>query len=166
MTDIIFDIETTGLFDSLYERILCVCAHNTTTGETKCFIDEDETKIIDEFFSYLSSLKDPTLFGFNSESFDIPFMVRRAVVYKKRVPKFRSVDLRKKVNGFFFSYNNQMKGSLRDWAEVFNMPVSTNPGSEMFKLYKEKRFGEIKEHCLEDIKVTTKLYEHVKFCGL
>lgn len=166
MTNIIFDTETTGLFDSLFERVLCVCVHNADTGEVKSFVDEDESKILDEFFSYLSSLENPVLFGYNSDAFDLPFIVRRAVVYKKRIPKFRSVDLRKKVNGFTYSYNNRMKGSLRDWAAVFKIPVATDGGAEMFRLFREKKFGEIRDHCLEDIKITTKLYEHANACGI
>lgn len=166
MVNIVFDIETTGLFDNLFERIICICTHNIETGELKSFVGDDEKKILDEFFTYLSSLEDPILFGYNSESFDLPFIVRRAVVYKKRIPKFRSVDLRKKVNGFSYSYNNRMKGTLHDWAGVLNIPVTTIPGSEMFKLYRDKNFDEIKNHCLEDIKITTKLYEHAAECGI
>ena len=166
MVNIIFDIETTGLFDSLFERVLSICTHNTDNGEIKTFTGEDEQKILTDFFSYLSSLEDPILFGFNSESFDLPFIVRRAVVYKKRIPNFGSVDLRKKANGYAYSRNASTKGTLRDWANVFNIPIQTDAGSEMFKLYKDKRFGEIERHCLEDIKVTTKLYEHIKETGI
>lgn len=166
VTRIIFDIETTGLLDNLFERIICISTYNTSTNETKSFYGPDEKQILEEFFAYLSSLKDPVLVGYNSESFDLPFVVRRAVVSKKRIPKFGSVDLRKVVNGFFYSYNRMEKGKLRDWAQALDIPITTDGGSEMFKLYAEGRFEEVKNHCLEDIEVTKKLFEHAEFCGL
>jgi hypothetical protein len=93
-------------------------------------------------------------------------VVRRAVVHKKRIPWFTSTDLRKVANGFKYSWNRQEKGRLRDWANILGMQVDTSPGSEMFKLYSEKKFAEIERHCIEDIEITKKLYEHVEATGL
>jgi 3'-5' exonuclease len=164
--DIIFDVETTGLMDNLFERLICICVHNVDKNEDKVFVGEDEQKILTDFFSYLNSQDSPRLIGYNTSGFDIPFVIRRAVIYKKKVPTFNHADLRLLANGFFYSYNKMEKGRLRDWAHVLGIPVQTDGGSEMFRLYSEKKFEEIKNHCLEDIKITTKLYEHVKAAGL
>ena len=166
MTNILFDIETTGLIEDLLERIVCICAYNINTNLTKCFSGEDEAKILSDFFVYISSCESPNLIGYNIDSFDLPFVVRRAVVHKQKIPWFNTVDLRKVANGFKFSYNRNERGKLRDWALVLGMNVGTPAGSEMFKLYHEKRFKEIEAHCIEDIEITKKLYEHVEACGL
>lgn len=166
MTRLIFDLETTGLIDNLMERILCICVYNVEANESKTFVGDDEGKILQDFFDYVSSLDTPNLIGYNVDSFDLPFMVRRAVVHKKKIPWFTNTDLRKVANGFRFSYNRNEKGKLRDWAAILGMKVDTLPGSEMFKLYHEKKFNEIEKHCQEDIEITKKLYEHVEACGL
>lgn len=166
MVKILFDIETTGLIENLIERIICICAYNVDTKETKSFCGEDEAKILEEFLAYIAACNSPHLIGYNIDSFDLPFMVRRAVVHKKRVPSFYNTDLRKVANGFKYSYNKHEKGRLRDWAMILGMQVDTLPGSEMFKLYSEKKFDEVEKHCLEDIEITKKLYEHVDACGL
>lgn len=166
MTRIVWDAETTGLIDNLIERIICICAHNLETNETKCFSGEDEAKILSDFFSYISSCDSPNLIGYNSDSFDLPFLIRRAVVYKKRIPWFSTMDLRKIANGFKYSYNRNEKGKLRDWAVILGINVGTAPGSEMFKLYSEKKFAEIEQHCLEDIHITKELFLRCKECGL
>lgn len=162
----IFDLESTGLLDNLFERILCICVYNVDTKETKCFTGKDEQLILIDFFNDLKLYDDITLIGFNSESFDLPFIIRRAVVHGLYIPTFRSKDLRKIVNGFNFSYNRNEKGKLRDWATVLGIPITTENGSEMFELYKKEEFGKIRDHCIEDLKVTNALYERVDKCGL
>ena len=170
MARLIFDVETSGLIENLMERIICICVYNLETKETKCFSGEDEAKIIEDFFAYIKSCdqyNNPVqLIGYNSDSFDLPFLIRRAVIYKKRVPYFVTADLRKLANGFRYSYNRNEKGKLRDWAVVLGIPIKTESGAEMFKYYYEKRFDEVEKHCLEDLEVTKKLFEHVDACGL
>lgn len=166
MTRLIWDTETTGLIENLIERIICICCYNTDNNEVKSFCGEDEKKIIEDFFEYVKSLNSPHLIGYNCDSFDLPFVVRRAVVHKIRIPVFSTTDLRKVANGFKYSYNKHEKGRLRDWAMILGMKVDTLPGSEMFKLFSEKKFDEVEKHCLEDIEITKKLYEHVEACGL
>ena len=80
-------------------------------------------------------------------------------------PKF--IELLNKFNNVVrYSYNRNEKGKLRDWAVVLGIPIKTESGAEMFKYYYEKRFDEVEKHCLEDLEVTKKLFEHVDACGL
>ena len=171
MVNLIFDIETTDLMGNLMERIICICVHNLANKETKSFSGEDEGKILEDFFNYIKSCdkglsEPPRLIGFNSDSFDLPFIIRRAIVHKKKVPYFLNWDLRKIANGFKYSYNRNEHGKLRDWAVVLGVSINTSPGSEMFKYYYEKRFDLVEKHCLEDVEVTKKLFEHLQACGL
>lgn len=166
MTRIIFDVESTNLIDNLIERIICICCYNVDAQEMKSFSGEDEGKILSDFFGYVSSCKSPYLIGYNSDSFDLPFLVRKAIIRKIKVPHFNTLDLRKVANGFKYSYNRNEKGKLRDWAVALDIPVKTNCGADMFKLYTEKKFDEIEEHCKEDVLITKELYERARACEL
>lgn len=163
---IIVDLESTGLIADLTERIVCICAYDLQTNQTVAFIDQDEKKVLKGFFDYLSRYEDITMIGFNTDSFDLPFIIRRSLVNCLKIPNFRSMDLRKIVNGFTFSYNRNEKGRLRDWAAVLNLPVETTDGEMMVQFFNEGKFDEIKNHCLEDIKITKTLYDRAKVCGL
>jgi uncharacterized protein YprB with RNaseH-like and TPR domain len=169
MTKIIFDIESTGLIENLFERIICIGIYNLDAEEKKVFQGEEET-ILQDFFNYVNSCnklnEPPILIGFNSDSFDLPFIIRRAVIYKKKVPYFINLDLRKIINGFKYSYNRMEKGRLKDWAKALGIPVETSPGSETFRLYCEGKLDLIAQHCLEDVRITKKIYEHADSCGL
>jgi len=167
MTKVLFDLETTGLIENLMERIICISCQDCDTGKVLSFCGADERKVITEFYDYLSKLDNPILIGYNSDSFDMPFLIRRSVVYGIKVPYInRTVDLRKLANGFKYSYNRNERGKLRDWAAVWGMPVETESGCEMFKLYTEGKFDEVQKHCEEDLKLTFKLLEHVASAGL
>lgn len=158
-----WDLESSGLLDNLFERIICICVQNLDTKEIHTFCGKDEKKILEDFYKLVDS---SCLYGYNNQSFDDVFVTRRAVVLGVKVTNYTSIDLRKIVNGFKYSYNRYEKGSLRDWAVALGEKVETHNGSEMFKLWKEGETEKIKAHCLEDIKITRKLYERCKECGL
>lgn len=163
--DLVFDIETTGL-EMNTDRIICICVHNIQAKEKKTFMNLDERIILEEFWGYLRKFEAVRLIGFHSEGFDIPFLIRRSLVRKVRVAFFQSIDLRKVANGFFFSYNAYQKGDLKFWADVFGIPVKTNGGDMMLKLFVDKQFKEIEEHCLEDVNITHQLFLRCKECGM
>lgn len=164
MIDAIFDCETTGL-DMNKDRIICICVNNVEMKEKKTFMGEEKT-ILEDFWGYVRKFECVRLIGFCSESFDIPFLIRRSLMHAVRIAKFQSIDLRKISNGFFYSYSKFQKGDLEFWAGVFNIPIRTDGGEMMLKLFVERKFKEIEEHCLEDINITSHLYERCKHCNL
>jgi len=133
--DIVFDIETTGL-EPFKDRILCISIMDTQTLEIKSFVGEDEKKLLEDFFK---EVKDVTKFiGYNSQSFDAPFILQRCLFYGIPLTKTflhinSQIDLRKNSLGFFLSFNKYQKGKLSQWAEKFGIPVETNNGSVMPK---------------------------------
>jgi len=161
--NIIFDLETTGL-DPLDSRIVCVSINEIGTNEIRTFIDIDEKKVLTDFWETVG--KNSKLIGFNSEGFDIPFLIKRSLINKIKINSFKSEDIRKTVNGFWYSYNSRSKGTLGDWAKILGMAVETDAGSAVPLLFAENKFDEIKMHCEEDIKITKKLYELCEFCNI
>ncbi len=159
----IFDIETTGL-DPMDSRVVCISINEIGTDEIKTFIDQDEKKVLTDFWAEVGS--DIKLIGFNSEGFDVPFLIKRCLINRIKINSFRSEDIRKTVNGFWYSYNKFGKGTLSDWAKVLGIKVETNVGSEIPILFANNKFDEIKFHCEEDIKITKRLYELCKYCNV
>jgi hypothetical protein len=90
----------------------------------------------------------------------------RSLFYKVKIKKVTHIDLRKETISFWESYNKYTKGTLRDWAEKLSIPVNTDGGEEMPKLYLEGRWDRIQEHCEEDIKVCQALFNRCKECNV
>ena len=165
---ICYDIETTGLL-AFEHRILCISIIDADTSEIKSFCEDDEEKLLKDFFEEVKDVKN--FVGYNSQSFDAPFILQRCLFYGiKLTPEFlninRQVDLRKHALGFFLSYNRFAKGKLTDWAAKLGLPVETSSGEHMPKLYLEGKWDEIEKHCLEDIKLTLVLYNRLLLCGV
>lgn len=160
---IIFDCETTGL-DPMDSRVVCISINEIGTEQIKTFIDINEKKVLEDFWAEVGN--DSELIGFNSDGFDIPFIVKRCLINKVRMNSFKNTDLRKSVNGFWYSYNGRSKGTLSDWAKILGMKIETDAGSAVPLLFVEGKYDEIKMHCEEDIKITKKLYELCEFCNV
>lgn len=160
----IWDAETTGL-EPMDSRIVCVSIIDLQTDEVKTFIDADEKKVLTEFWERVKGSIE--LIGFNSDGFDMPFIIKRSLINKvKTNPDVKSTDIRKSVNGFWFSYNKFGKGTLMDWAKVLGIPVESEAGNAVPLLFAENKLDEIEKHCVEDVMITKKLLELAEYCNV
>jgi DNA polymerase elongation subunit (family B) len=77
----VFDIETTGLEPETNKIILIGVKDNRGLQKTiPAFGDDGEKKCIEEFFGYIRNLKPTIIGGYNSASFDWPFILKRAEI--------------------------------------------------------------------------------------
>jgi DNA polymerase elongation subunit (family B) len=77
----VFDIETTGLEPETNKIILIGLKDNRGLEKTiPAFGDDGEKKCIEEFFKYIKELKPTIIGGYNSASFDWPFILKRAEI--------------------------------------------------------------------------------------
>jgi len=160
----IWDIESTGL-DPLDSRIVCVSIIDLQTDEVKTFIGQDEKKVLTEFWERVKGSVE--LIGFNSDGFDMPFIIKRSLInHVKTNPDVKSTDIRKSVNGFWFSYNARSRGTLSDWAKILKIPVESEAGNAIPLLFVENKFDEIEKHCVEDVTITRKLLELAEYCNV
>ena len=159
----VWDLETSGL-DFFVDRILSIAVKNLETQESRCFYGPDEKKILEDFWAFIE--EDCELISYNGDSFDCVGIIRRCLIWKVKMKRFKSVDLRKIAGGFWFSYNAHEKGKLSDWAQAFGILVKTPPGSEMPQLFLNGDWEAIKEHNFEDIELIQELYTRCEEAGL
>ena len=77
----VFDIETTGLEPETSNIILIGVKDNRGLNETiSAFGDDGEKKCIERFFKHIKELKPTIISGYNSASFDWPFILKRAEI--------------------------------------------------------------------------------------
>ena len=84
----VFDIETTGL--SPEDSKIFLIGMKDNKGFEKviaCENDEEERKVIIEFFDTIASIKPTLIGGYNSAFFDFPFILRRAEILGLDVKK-------------------------------------------------------------------------------
>lgn len=165
-TYLIIDAETTSLEPSENGRVTCISTSNLDNNNIISFCDIQENKILKEFWDYIRTLNNPTLVTFNGSSFDIPYIIHRSIVCSQKIAKYEHLDLRQIANSFFTSYDKRAKGNLAYWAAVLGIEQKTPPGAQMVQLFLEGKMEEIKKHCVEDILISQKLYERLKYCGL
>lgn len=155
VSHIVYDCETLGL-DMWRGRILSIVAKDIDTGETYIFAGKDEKWVLQNFWDSFDSV---ILIGFNNNDFDDCVLIKRSLICNiKMKPILKSIDLRKIVNGFWYSYRKDVPGKLSDWARVLHIPIKSESGSKVFGLYKKNDWYSIIFHNIEDVEVTYQLY--------
>lgn len=166
MRKIFVDVETVGL-EAINCRILCIVTRiigEDNSEQERVFQGEDEKALLEAFWEMIDPMTD-ILIGFNSDSFDIPFIIKRCLIARvkiKRLAKNNIIDLRKMVNSFFINYSKYEKGTLSEWAAHLGIPVETFDGSHMKELYEKGDWNAIVSHCCEDIKITKALFDRCR----
>lgn len=161
--EIAFDIETTGL-NPFKDRVISIAVKTDT--EEHIFTNKKERIILEKFWSFLRSLESIKLIGFNSFTFDIPFLYIRSLKHKVRAidVRYKSVDLR-----FLIAFGNKFKsGTLEDYSKLIGYTAKYNgySGKHLPLLWKEGKLDKLKEYALQDVKMTFELYQKVKEIGL
>jgi uncharacterized protein YprB with RNaseH-like and TPR domain len=164
MVDVIYDIETNGLNAQDDDRV-CAIAVKIDDIE-RVFIGPDEKTVLTDFWDQTRQFKDFRLVGFNSASFDLPFLLVRSFKHGVIVPnlKYRSVDLR-----LVLSMGNKFaKGKLEDYAKLIGAPMKLNnwSGAQAIILWKEGRYDELSEYVLQDVRITDSILQRCKQIGV
>jgi DNA polymerase elongation subunit (family B) len=89
---LVFDIETTGLEPETNKIILIGMKDNRGLVKTiDAFGDDGEKRCIEEFFKTIRELKPTIIGGYNSASFDFPFILKRAEILGVNVGELTSI---------------------------------------------------------------------------
>ena len=163
--NIVWDLETTSKDCGWSGRIIAIgfWEFNSTP---KVLMDRDEKKLLESFFKILK--KDTVLIGFNSDSFDIPYLRLRALRHQidsSILSSVKSLDLFKVLQSFLPQRESWKR--LGDWYQWFGLRNDNDFGGfKMSELWSDQKYELIEEHGLEDIRKTMRLYQILKSCSV
>ena len=153
----IFDIETTGL-DPLFSRITCICGRFSDSRETIELAGDDEKEILLSFIKTLQ-LNDKLslrLISANGKGFDIPFIITRC--YLNEIPYSEVSFLLKKNHFDIINDITDKRISLNNLARLFSLNLKTGNGFHAIQLFKDGKFLELREYCMNDVDLTENIY--------
>lgn len=154
MRALIFDIETSNLFDSIRKKpadldLSVVCAYSYQKKEYFTFTQEN----IEGMWELLKEID--TLVGFNSDHFDIPLLNKYAQVDLKK--EFKTIDILESVRA---SIGKRIK--LDSLAEGTLGIKKSGVGIDAVKWWNDGEHDKVKKYCLDDVRITKEIFDYAK----
>jgi len=165
--------------DPNYSKILAI-GLKQESKDPEILIGEDEAKILKEFWDILDNyMKQPTpykkrIVTHNGYKFDVPFIIIRSYINhikpkvaintnKWRMEESNHFDTMQ----FFSQYELFTNLSLKILCRMHDIEVPEGgiSGADIEEHYKRGNWDIIKEHCKQDVQMTSKLYEKI-FLGV
>ena len=135
-------------------------------GKDIIFSDEDEKKILEDFWLEWKSIKKSNfniqVVGFNINNFDLPFLVTRSFIHNVIISPFTIksiIDLKEKVTAYRYGHT---RGKLKEFALFMGLEDFGMDGSEVADLCIKKDFDKLKEYLKNDLKITDEMYKRIK----
>ncbi len=153
MRKVVFDIETKNIFSDVGKNdpaLLDISVVGIYDSETDSY-----SSYIEEEFSALWPIieRADVLIGFNSDHFDIPLLNK---YYSGDLTRIKSIDIM-----------TAIKNALGRRLSLANVAGATlglkksADGLQAYQWWKEGKVDEIRKYCLQDVKVTKDLFEHI-----
>lgn len=157
MRKIIFDIETDGIITNVgstqvFPNLYVVCIYDSETDTYSSYTEEE----IGRLWPILE--KADLLIGYNSESFDTPILNR---YYSGDLSNIGSLDILSEIKK---SLGKRVK--LDNVAEATLGRKKTGHGLEAMQWWKQGRYDDVKNYCIEDVRITKDIYEYALKNGL
>ena len=152
--------------NSLKGQIICIGIINLAFPAGLSLFDNDEKKLLTLFVNnYLKSSDE--ICGHNLLGFDAPFIFHRCLKYGIKPPlQFRTQkhEMLFDTMLMFDPFRWKQYYSLKSLAEFFGIEKNNDiKGDQLFDLYQVGEHDKIREHCLDDVRVTKQVYERLKF---
>jgi len=160
--EIVFDIETSGL-SPIKDRVTAIGLK--TNVQEIVIMDNDESKILERFWRFLSKFPYYKLIGFNSYQFDHYFINIRCFKLNVKIIDIRSriVDLRS-ILAFGGRFKN---GTLSNYAELLGESKYDGlSGQLMVDAWKNRKLSIIEKYLRQDLKMTYRIFWRCKEIGL
>ncbi len=161
--------------DPNYSKIITICL-KIMDEPVKVFSGDDEKKILNEFWNFLEefSTKNPfyRIVTHNGYKFDVPFIMLRSYMNEINIPKTIKINTNQwnmmNSNHFdtmiFFSNNGNFVNSNLYILATLNgikIPENKTSGSEIERMYINKEWDKITEHCCQDVEVLESLFKKI-----
>jgi DNA polymerase elongation subunit (family B) len=129
-----YDIETTG-FDPNEEKIVSIVAYDSYNEQYESFLaDDSESSMLKKFIKYIQKIDPDILCGYNSDNFDLPFIMKRLELLG--IPNNRLSRTKKEVREYYTNTGKEIRIPGRICADYF-------------KLYKKAILKELQSYSLD-----------------
>ena len=156
MDKVVFDIETKNTFQDVGGhgnidklQVSFIGAYSYDRKKYLSFFEDE----IEEFGKLLQDTG--LLIGFASNYFDIPVLEKYYQFNLRAIPRLDILEEFEIAAGHRISLDILARANL-------NEGKTHNSGLEAIRLYREKKLDELKDYCLQDVKLTKDLYELIK----
>jgi hypothetical protein len=152
MRKIVFDIETRNIFQDVGKNdptlldISLVGVWDSETNQYTSYLQEE----LNQLWPIIE--KADVLIGYNSDHFDIPLLNK---YYPGDLTKIKSVDLMKEIKNVL---GRRMK--LDMIAEGTLGINKSGHGLQAITWWKQGEIEKIRQYCLDDVKITKKVYDY------
>ncbi len=152
MREITFDIETANAFPTLSRNDLSrmelavVAIHDSETDEYSSYSKEELGKL----WPIIETAD--VLIGYNANSFDLPLL---NMYYPGDLTKIRSLDLLVEVQT---ALGRRLR--LQSLAEGTLKAKKSGDGLQSVKWWQEGLYDKVREYCIDDVRLTRKLYDY------
>lgn len=139
--------------------------------ENRTYLTGNERLILEAFWQHLSA--DDRFITFNGRQFDAPFLMIRSAILglrpKRDLVGYRysfhpNCDLREALNFTGTVYSRQMRFNLDLACKAFGVESSKREGQDgrtVETMFREGRYREIADYCLDDVRATAELYRRL-----
>ncbi len=152
---LVLDLETQRSFKEVQKsaterltklKVSVVCVYDYLTDEYRAY----EEKEIMELEKRLREVD--LLIGFNHRRFDLPVLAPYLFMSVESLPVLDLLDEVEKARGHRASLDSLVRPTLNQH--------KSGSGLEALTLFKENRMKELKQYCLDDVRLTKSIYEY------
>jgi len=165
--DYLMDKQIDRHFHPLFSKLIAIGVKRNGC-EPNFFFGDDESKILTDFWNYLTDLHPPLIVTFNGYGFDVPFINVRSIVNGVKIGKNINLNKWKMMSSDHFDcmlFLSTEAGftwvSLEVACRVFgiSIPPKRIPSSQICERYQEKDWETIKDHSRQDLILTEELFK-------
>lgn len=160
---IVLDIETTGLNPWYGDKVTCICAkdsegkkHNSITT-TEYGSERDSIRSFTKWIRGHDTWEHYILITKNGKLFDVPFILTREELLERDAQRIifrlKHIDLHEVT---------KKPVSLSEMATLLGCQQKTGDGKNAIQLWKDGKYQELQDYCMNDVEVTEQVYIKLK----
>jgi len=156
--------ERLKLINPIDSKIIAIGLRHADKNQV--FIGQNEKKILEEFWEEFAVIRKGgfiPIVGFNIKQFDLPCLTTRSFINGVIIPRLNLkndiVDLKGLISAFRWGHT---RGKLKEFAQLIGLETSSFNGSNVAKLWDERKIDELKSYLCKDLEITDGLYKRAE----